>query len=170
MDTWLIRTLDWVPTLYKYIVLSWNKDVPLIRTNVLVPMVFHCIHWRWLASFPGSAQLSVACSTKSWAGPGYEARCQFSIGSCSIVSGSRPLCHTTQALLKLRFTAMERLTARLMKLVFFIYIFNQGPSMNLRGIKGSAAALTLPIPESTCQNLSISLNLKPFIDVNWSKH
>ena len=28
--------------------------------------------------------------------------------------------------------------------------------MNLRGIKGSAAALTLPfIPESTCQNLSI---------------
>ena len=42
--TWIIRTLDWVPTLHK---LSWNKDTSLIRTIILVPRVsllerFHC--------------------------------------------------------------------------------------------------------------------------------
>ena len=31
------------------------------------------------------------------------------------------LCHMIQVLLKLRFTAMERLSARLLKLVFFTY-------------------------------------------------
>ena len=39
-DTWLIRTLDWVPTLYKYILFSpSNKDTSLIRTIILVPRV-----------------------------------------------------------------------------------------------------------------------------------
>ena len=46
--TWLIRTLDRVPTLCKYILIfPWNKDTSLIGTNILVPMVsvlakFHC--------------------------------------------------------------------------------------------------------------------------------
>ena len=39
-DTWLIRTLDWVPTLYKYILYSpWNKNTSLIRTIILVTKV-----------------------------------------------------------------------------------------------------------------------------------
>ena len=37
--TWLIRTLDWVPTSYKYILFSyWNKDTSLIRTIIFVPV------------------------------------------------------------------------------------------------------------------------------------
>ena len=41
-DTWLIRTLHWVSTLYKYILFSpWNKDTSLIRTIILVSRVFH---------------------------------------------------------------------------------------------------------------------------------
>ena len=44
-DTWLIRTLDWVPTLYYSS--PWNKDTSLIKTSILVPRVsilerFHC--------------------------------------------------------------------------------------------------------------------------------
>ena len=39
-DTWLIRTLDWVPTLHKYILYSpWNKKTSLIRTIILVTKV-----------------------------------------------------------------------------------------------------------------------------------
>ena len=37
---WLIRTLDYIQTLYKHIILPWNMDTSLIRTIILVPRVF----------------------------------------------------------------------------------------------------------------------------------
>ena len=41
--------------------------------------------WLSLASFPGPAQLSVTCSTESWAGPGNEATCLSSYLSIGIL-------------------------------------------------------------------------------------
>ena len=57
-DTWLISTLDRVPTLCKCIILfsPWNKGTSLIRTIALVPMVsvlerlhctIHAAHHAW---------------------------------------------------------------------------------------------------------------------------
>jgi len=50
-DTSLIRTLDQIPTLYKYVLFSpWNEDTPLIRTHFRGPRVSvlegsQCISW-----------------------------------------------------------------------------------------------------------------------------
>ena len=52
-DTWLIRTLDQVPTSYEYIFSYWNKDTSLIGTIILVPVTIATNEsWMLFPSLP----------------------------------------------------------------------------------------------------------------------
>ena len=64
----------------------------------------------YIASFPGSPRILQA--TESWAGPGNKARLYIHSYIKTYLGCSNKIqtCHMTQVLLKLRFTAMERLS------------------------------------------------------------
>ena len=69
-DTSLIRTLDEVPTSYKYVLLApWNEDTPLIRTHFRGPRVSvlersHCITLPRM--YCRGQQSRSSCSSHGW--------------------------------------------------------------------------------------------------------